>query len=415
MSIFRQASLDRLSSPEELDELMHLTNIRSWLALFGIFLLLTTVVVWAFEGSIPMTVAGEGAIVRRGGVMNIVSRSEGVLLELNVQVGDHVKRGQVVARVAQPATTEKLQLLRKTLDEARNERATMLRLYSEQSSLQVAAVKREIENAEQQIERLQKQAKLATAQIQIEDDLLAKGLVTRQQTVLARQKLAELESQMADRQAAIKQLEAQRFSFQAKPVETDAERQTNIHNLERDLAELQQQFEISSSVVTPNDGEVVELKAYPGGTVSAQTPILSIQPEVNNLRILAYVPSARAKAIRQGMEAQVSPSIVRREEYGYIRAKVVQVADYPSTKAALMRNFENENLTAALANAGPVTEVQIEMTSDESTPTGFRWSSSKGPMIILSAGTLCSVQIVTSRQKPIALVMPFLRQEFGMQ
>lgn len=414
MSIFRQASLDRLSSPEQLDELMQLTNIRSWLALLGILLLLATTVVWAFEGSLPMTVAGDGAIVRRGGVMNIVSRSEGILLELNVQAGDHIKRGQVVALVGQPATTEKLRLLQKALEEAKSERATMLKLYSDQSSLQVAAVKREIDNAEQQIERLQEQAKLATAQIQIEDDLLAKGLVTRQQTVLARQKLAELQSQIANRHADIKQLEAQRFAFLAKPVETDTESETKIHNLERDLAELQQELEISSSVVSPNDGQVVELKAYPGGPVSAQTPILSIQPEANNLQIIAYVPSARAKTIRLGMEAQVSPSIVRREEYGYIRAKVAQVADYPSTKAALMRNFENENLIAALTNAGPVTEVQIEMTRDESTPTGFRWSSSKGPRIILSAGTFCSVQIVTSRVKPIALVMPFLKQKFAM-
>jgi HlyD family secretion protein len=275
-------------------------------------------------------------------------------------------------------------------------------------------VQHQQENDEHLIEQLQQQARLANEQIRIDDDLLTKGLVTRQQTITARQQLAAIESEIASHRAHIKQLEAQRFQFQSTPLEKDTEMNSRVFELERSLAEMKEDFEINSSVVSPYGGEVVELKVYPGGTVSAGAAVLSIQPAVNDLEVLAYVPSLRAKEIKVGMEVQVSPSTVKREEYGYIRGKVVQVADYPSTKAALMRNFENESLISALTESGAVTEVKVEMVPDSNTPSGFRWSSSKGPPVLLSAGTLCSMQVVTLRQRPLALVMPFLKHKLGL-
>ena len=40
MSIFRKVSLERLSSPEELDQLMRVSSLHAWLALGGMLLLL---------------------------------------------------------------------------------------------------------------------------------------------------------------------------------------------------------------------------------------------------------------------------------------------------------------------------------------------------------------------------------------
>jgi len=48
------------------------------------------------------------------------------------------------------------------------------------------------------------------------------------------------------------------------------------------------------------------------------------------------------------------------------------------------------------------------------TPSGFRWSSSRGPDTIIGPGTLCSAQIVTRKQKPITLVFPFLKKLMGL-
>lgn len=46
--IFRKVSLDRLSSPEELDQRLAVTTPIGWLALVSISLLVTAALIWGF-------------------------------------------------------------------------------------------------------------------------------------------------------------------------------------------------------------------------------------------------------------------------------------------------------------------------------------------------------------------------------
>jgi HlyD family secretion protein len=376
--------------------------------------MLSLSLVWGFQGSIPTSVSGSGVILRQGGVKNVVTRASGVLLELNAKVGDRVEANQVVARVAQPAIVEKLKLAHQMLDRAKRERNTALQLTSSQARLRTEAVKRQIENARGQIRELENQARLANEQVRTQQELLAKGLVTQQQAIHAQQEQSRIQQEIAGREADIKQLQAQSFEFESRPAENDSEVRSRIAEMERDLAQMEHEFELNSSVVTPYAGEVIELKAYPGGTIEAETPVLSIQPGTDSLEVLSYVPSLQAKEIKVGMEAQVSPSIVKREEYGFIRGTVVAVSNFPSTKASLMRNFENDALVTSLTNTGPVTEVRVAMHINAKTPSGFQWSSSQGPQLSLSSGTMCTLQVVTQRQKPVSLLLPFLKGKLGI-
>lgn len=62
-SIFRKEALERLSSPEQLDQLMQIVTPRSWLPLSALGLLLTCGLVWSFLGRIPVTTTGQGVLV----------------------------------------------------------------------------------------------------------------------------------------------------------------------------------------------------------------------------------------------------------------------------------------------------------------------------------------------------------------
>src|SRR6185503_6817130 len=112
------------------------------------------------------------------------------------------------------------------------------------------------------------------------------------------------------------------------------------------------------------------------------------------------------------MDARISPSQVKREEYGFMWGKVVFVADYPATAAAVMRNFQNDQMVQTLAGHGPVTEVRVTLDRDPGTVSGFRWSSPGGPPIRVTAGTIAVAEVVTNRRAPISLVIPLLRQTF---
>lgn len=171
---------------------------------------------------------------------------------------------------------------------------------------------------------------------------------------------------------------------------------------------------MAESVASPYAGEVLELKVYPGGNVLLGEPIISIQPDAPNLELLAYMSASQAKDSAVGMEAQVSPTTFKREEYGFIRGSVVYVADFPATEAALMRSFENESLARVIASQGPVTELRVALKVSPNSPSGFQWSTSKGPKVALSSGTMCTVQIVTRRQRPVSLLFPYMKQKLGL-
>lgn len=71
-SLFRQESLERLSSPERLDELMTIVNLKTWLPLGTIGVLLGLGLIWSVVGRIPVTTRGQGILVRNDGTANDV-------------------------------------------------------------------------------------------------------------------------------------------------------------------------------------------------------------------------------------------------------------------------------------------------------------------------------------------------------
>ena len=57
--LFRKVALDKLSSPEQLDQLITLTTPRAWFALIAIGGILVTAILWGVFGSIPTKDEGE--------------------------------------------------------------------------------------------------------------------------------------------------------------------------------------------------------------------------------------------------------------------------------------------------------------------------------------------------------------------
>lgn len=62
-SLFRKEALERLSSPEQLDQLMRIVTARSWLPLAALGALIAGGLVWSIVGRIPVTTTGQGALV----------------------------------------------------------------------------------------------------------------------------------------------------------------------------------------------------------------------------------------------------------------------------------------------------------------------------------------------------------------
>jgi hypothetical protein len=92
-TIFRQEAVERMSSPEQLDELMPVTSPRGWIALAGLSLLLVLGIAWAFLGTIETTVEGNGVLVRPGYVFLIDAPAAGIVETVHVEAEQMVRKG----------------------------------------------------------------------------------------------------------------------------------------------------------------------------------------------------------------------------------------------------------------------------------------------------------------------------------
>jgi HlyD family secretion protein len=79
-----------------------------------------------------------------------------------------------------------------------------------------------------------------------------------------------------------------------------------------------------------------------------------------------------------------------------------------------MRNFQNETLVHSIMAGGPVTELRVTLARDAETQSGYKWSSSRGPAITITSGTLCTVQVITRQQSPVSLLLPFFKGKLGL-
>ncbi len=127
---------------------------------------------------------------------------------------------------------------------------------------------------------------------------------------------------------------------------------------------------------------------------------------LDNLEVTAFIDAADSKKIKEGMNANIILSYVRKEEYGFIIGKVSFVSDFPANADDLKKKLNNEFLINKLTqNIIPV-EMRIELSTDTSTVSGYKWSSISGYNDKIHSGTLCDVQIIIENRKPVKFIIP---------
>jgi pyruvate/2-oxoglutarate dehydrogenase complex dihydrolipoamide acyltransferase (E2) component len=96
---FRKAALERLSSPERLDELLEVTTPRGWLALLALCAVILVAAIWGILGSVPTLVKGQGVLMRANSLRTVEAPVSGKVWEVVVREGDDILRDHVVAWV----------------------------------------------------------------------------------------------------------------------------------------------------------------------------------------------------------------------------------------------------------------------------------------------------------------------------
>lgn len=412
--IFRKVALERLSSPEQLDQLVQVTNPRGWLALGALGAMLLAAIGWGIWGSIPTDATGEGILIRQGGVSDVVTAANGQVEEILVKVGDVIAKGQLVARIRQDAIVRQIRDNRSKLSILRLENEEMMHASEEQKRLQGRDLTQQRANLERSIQALEKDLALLDERVEAERKLLDDGLITKQAFLATQQTLNTKRDDLAAQRLQLSGLDLKHLQDTQALREQIKGREAAIRELELDSRELNAKLTENVNVESSYSGRVLEILADRGGVVSPGTPILSVEVVSEDLMAVLFIPASAGKQVQLGMVVQVSPGTVKREEYGAILGRVTWVADFPSTSRGMTRLLGNEALVTKLMTEGPPIQVDVSLERDASTPTGFHWSSSRGPSVKISSGTLAEGSVVVREVPPIRLVIPKIREKLGL-
>lgn len=564
--LYRKSALEKLSSPDQLDRLIVVTSPSFWLAILGAAFIILVALVWSIVGRLPITVNCNGIYISNEGMRTVYSDTAGVIATVEVEVGEAVEAGQVVATVTDSDSQAQIKQIRQRLEQvkavtllstddavtsdtkdlleikrslestgydaeqssaglavwqeeyntekavldqlaakvetakkayyaaldassngthaqteyqqaqevysAAASAATQARETAEKLSAQYAEFQTKLAELQARVDQAASEEEKVVAQAELdafrsenaslESDVAAANQALSEAAAAlsaAEQKLAEkkpayekylassadlqadlqkkqteyseLSSQYASQQSIVSSLEQNIASAQAQiasqqmgadqQVQTlldqfDATREAVIGSLEQELAQSEQAL-AKTRITAKQDGVVTEISVSAGSVIGQGGELMrmaSNSGEQDNV-VICYIPLADGKKVAPGMQVMVYPSTVNKQEYGHMEATVLTVDDYVTSTAQMKAMLGDDLLVNSFTQEGPVIAVTCELRTDETTASGYFWSSKKGTDISIAEGTLVTADIVTEEKAPIQMVIPLLKEFFSMK
>ena len=195
----------------------------------------------------------------------VMARATGYLKKRNVDIGDRVTAGQVLAEIEAPELQQQIRQLQATLDQANST----------------------VQQAEAAVQQGRANANMARVTSERWRNLLAKGVVSRQESDVYQ---AQYEAQQANVQALEKAVQAAR---------------SNAAAAEANLARLNQILTYQS-VKAPFAGVITVRNVDAGALVNEGNTLLFRIAQTDRLRTYINVPQADAPSVRPGLTATLT-------------------------------------------------------------------------------------------------------------
>ena len=386
-------------------------SLAGWVTLSAIAAIVAASVAWGFAGTVPTKVAGSCIFLNSAGMVDVTASAPGRLADVHVKQGDRVRVGQVIALIAQPDLEERIRRARARLGELENRLGHIASLSKRGLVLNDEVLEQRRQFLRQQHELAQSRVRIVADQHATVRQLLDQGLVTGRAVEDTGRELRAAEIGVKDIDRQIEDLERGRTEVVKRERDERAAAELELSEARRQLAALESERGRSTAVVSPFDGRVVEVKGARGMLVSMEAPLVSLERaagESDAIEVVMYVAAASGKKILPGVEAQIVPATVKREERGYLLGTVRYVSDYPATPQSLLATLGNEELVRDLAGVSAPFEIRIDLAKDGA---GYLWSRGSDKRPAMRPGTLCSGEVLVRKERPIGFVIPALRSE----
>ena len=414
--IFRDEALQKASSPDQIDDLMHIIQPRVWITVLAVLFLIIVTLLWGFFGNIPTHVNGSGIILRSDMVGGIYANGNGELVAISVHEGDAVSKGQVIGRIKHPELRAEIENLEKHIAELSIETNSQNLITDSILEREMYYVEQKYQSIKQSITRNKEKQKILEDRIRDQDELLKKGLITRQTYLNSLDELKKLEINEDQLINEFTEIEIEKSKNTKGARLSIFDNRLILKEQLRKLELLKIELDDTENVRSNYDGIVLEQSAFVGSLVTRGTVIAVIEPSTGNTdhRAVVFVLLKDAKKLRQGMRSYIIPTVIKKEESGMIIGEVSHVAEYPMSYAGLVNIVGSDLLASEISKTGEPVFVKLKLEKDPDSFSGFRWTSGKGPNIKIKSGTKVDVNILVKEQRPISLVLPWLKKLTGI-
>jgi len=409
----RDLALERRAAPDQLTELVAVTDARDWVAALGLALVALAALAWGWFGTIVTEVPAQGILVSEGGrLVGAITPSPGIVVALLVEPGDRVERGQVVANVRQAGTELRLAQAEQVLAERQDDldvRVEALKRQTEALEANArqrrAATTQVLSIAEQRTQRLQRQ-------LDIRQQLRAQNLALEERVEQARTDLGQAQQDASEARARLVEIETDLLRARLESEKEINNLQSAVADGRRSVAALRGELTETRAVLAPATGRITELTVSEGQLLSTNQLVLNLETEGRRLQAVVYVPTEHGKKVKPGMAARIVLSTVKQEEWGALLGRVSAISAFPSSPQGMAAVLQNPQLVQSFAGQTPPFEARIELVSAP-TDSGYAWSSGPGPIIDLTSGTTLRAEIAVVRETPLSLILPLLRRGLG--
>lgn len=396
---------------------------------------------WATLAKIPVTVNGIGALVPAATISTSLSQNDGLAIwmfqqtpalwqqqawlfqqrpgSFNDQTVAEMARAIIVASAAQSSPPSGLSAEGQALLRFRGTRFAAGRLLLwVQSSVEL----NHLSSALDQLERTLRDSAAQRANIEAQQVVLRRELSSRRSYLASMRGLEARgfvsRTSILQEQATVDGISSQIHSNNNQLIALARESDKAYQVLRAQLASvIQQQLFFAPRLVyldqvLVENGEVV--------TRGQELLRFSNQPLGNTTLVPVFLGSNEMAQVRPGMTALATPAGYKRAEVGGIRAKVVFKAKLPSGLETVTNRVGVRSLAQQIVAQEPSpTLVFLELErADDGPPVsnsgGYRWSSRSALPFPPTPGERLDVEITTRQVRPIELVLPSLRQLFGL-
>ncbi len=414
-NLFRKKALEKLSSPEQLDQMMCYVRPKQWIFLFACLVLLLSLLLWGIFGSVPTKISGMGILMGIGNIVEIGPKGGGRITHIDVSINDYVEKGETLAWIDQidaeqklEEAEKKLENLQRQLTQAEATEASRKGYEDTYTEKQRQTLKASIAAAEERMKRLREMERKYAR-------LFEKQLVTEKQYMDVQNDYDQVMEDILTYRQNLAKLPVSTVESQSQWEKERRDLEYQILQQQEQVRQLETTYQENRTLESSVSGYLTGIYKNPGEIVGDGEPVFLVEEVLSEeenpiLYAQTYVSAGEGKKIRKNMEALVTLIMIKEEEYGSIRGKVWNFSDAPVSKKTMTRMLGDADLVDQIAQKGAPMLVGVELLSSDSTVSGYAWTSGKGPPMKIERNTLCSVEIVTRRQKPITLVLPFVKK-----